>query len=202
MHMRFCLPVVAALTLCACSDNTTETKKAPPPPPQPLTGRQAFQQTYPQAHIWATDCQPLSIRSFNLPDPKSADGKAGAWEILYVSQSRAMQRTFSWSAVESEGNLHKGVYGALEQPWHGPTGQAMPFLVQALKIDTPQALETAIKNSAEFLNKNPNPPQVNFILEYTPRYADPAWRVFWGQSISAADWSVFIDASTGAYLGR
>jgi len=43
---------------------------------------------------------------------------------------------------------------------------------------------------------------VNFLCELTPRYPDPAWRVFWGQSISAAEWSVFIDATTGQYLGH
>jgi hypothetical protein len=158
--------------------------------------------TYPQARIWATDCQPMHIRSLNLPDLKSVDGKAGAWEILYVSASRARQRIYTWSAIEAEGNLHKGVFAGLEDGWHGATGQAQPFLVQALKIDTPDAYKTAVEHSAEYLRKTPNPPQVNFLLEYTPRFPDPAWRVFWGESVASAPWSVFIDATTGDYVGR
>lgn len=201
--MRLCVPLFAALLLASCSESPApETKKAPPPAPEPLTARQAFQQTYPQARTWATDCQPMRMRSLNLPNPKSADGKAGAWEILYVSASRARQRIYTWSAVEAEGNLHQGVFAGLEESWRGATGQAKPFLVQALKIDTPQALQTAVEHSSEYLKKTANPPQVNFMLEYTPRYPDPAWRVFWGESVSAAQWSVFIDASTGQYLGR
>lgn len=201
--MRFCFPLAAALFLAACSENpTAETKKAPEPPPAPVTGRQAFQQTYPQARTWAIDCQPMRIRSLNLPDPKSEGGKAGAWEILYVSPSRARQRIYTWSAIEAEGNLHKGVFAGLEEGWSGPTGQAKPFLVQALKIDTPQALDTALNHSTEYTKKSGEHPQVNFMLEYTPRYPDPAWRVFWGQSVSAAEWSVFVDATTGQYLGR
>ncbi len=201
--MRSWLPLVAALLIAGCSDTPTAgTKKAPAPPPAPLSGRQAFQQTYPQARAWAVDCQPMSIRSINLPDPKSGEGKAGAWEILYVSQSRARQRIYTWSAIEAEGNLHQGVFAGLEQSWRGPTGQARPFLVQAIRIDTPKALETAVAHSAEFLKKTPQPPQVNFMLESTSRFPDPAWRVFWGETVSAAQWSVFIDASTGAYLGN
>lgn len=158
--------------------------------------------TYPQARTWAADCQPMHIRSINLPDPKSEDGKAGAWEILYVSQSLGSQRIYTWSAVEAEGNLHKGVFGGLQDSWRGPTGQAKPFLVQALRIDTPEALKTALEHSTEYKKKPEDRPQLNFLLESTPRFPDPAWRVYWGQSISAAEWSVFVDATTGQYLGR
>jgi hypothetical protein len=195
--------MLAAMFLAACSDTPTTTeKKAPPPPPEPISGRQVFQMTYPQARTWAPDCQPMRIRSMNLPNPKSVDGKAGAWEILWVSQARARQRIYTWSAVEAEGNLHKGVFAGLEEGWRGPTGQEKPFLVAALRIDTPEALTTALTKTAEYKKKPADRPQVNFMLEYTPRYPDPAWRVFWGESVSAAEWNVFVDATTGAYLGH
>lgn len=195
--------MIAALLLTACSETPVATeKKTPLPPPEPITGRQAFQMTYPQARTWAVDCQPLRVRSINLPNPKSSDGKAGAWEILWVSQSRAKQRIYTWSAVEAEGNLHQGVFGGLEESWRGPTGQERPFLVQALRIDTPEALKTAAAHTADYKKKPENRPPVNFLLELTPRFPDPAWRVFWGESVSAAEWSVFIDASLGTYLGR
>jgi hypothetical protein len=201
--MRFCFAVLAAVVLTACSETPVATeKKAPPPPPEAISGRQAFQMTYPQARTWAVDCQPMRIRNLNLPNPKSENGKAGAWEILWVSQARARQRIYTWSAVEAEGNLHKGVFAGLEESWRGPTGQEKPFLVQALRIDTPEALETALSKLADYKKKPEERPQVNFMLEFTPRYPDPAWRVFWGESVSAAEWNVFIDATTGAYLGR
>jgi len=201
--MKLFCAVIAVCLLTACSETPVATEKtAPPPPPEPITGRQAFQMTYPQARTWATDCQPMRVRSINLPNPKSSDGKAGAWEILWVSQSRGKQRIYTWSAVEAEGNLHKGVFAGLEESWRGPTGQERPFLVQALRIDTPDALKTALAHTAEYKKKPEDRPQVNFLLELTPRFPDPAWRVFWGESVSAAEWSVFVDASMGTYLGR
>jgi hypothetical protein len=203
--MKLFLPVLAALMLAGCSSETpVETKaKQPEKPSEPITGRQAFQMTYPQARTWAPDAQPLRIRSLNLPNPKSEGGKAGAWEILYVSPSRARQKPFTWSAIEAEGNLHKGVFAGLEEAWSGPRGQSQPFMVQALKIDTPEALETAISKSADYMKKGgPNKPLPNFMCELTSRFPDPTWRVFWGESVSAAEWSVFIDATTGEYKGR
>ena len=201
--MKICFLALAALWLSACSETpATESKaKAPEPALAPLSGRQAFQQTYPSARAWAADCQPVRVRSINLPEPKSENGKAGAWEILYVSQTRARQRTYTWSAIEAEGNLHKGVFAGLEESWGG-AGRERPFLAAALKIDTPDALQTAISKSAEYMKRPGQRPQVNFMLEYTSRFPDPAWRVFWGESVSAAEWSVFIDAATGQYLGR
>jgi hypothetical protein len=157
--------------------------------------------TYPQARIWSPDCQPIRIRSMNLANPKSEDGKAGAWEIAYVSPSKMRQRSFTWSAIE-EGSLHKGVFPGLEDAWSGPRGQSQPFLVQALKIDTPDALKTAIAHSAEYLKKSGTKPQITFECELLNRFPDPAWRVFWGESISAAEWSVFVDATTGEYKGH
>jgi hypothetical protein len=201
--MKIFASILAALMMVGCSETpTAETRKAPEPPPAPITGRQAFQMTYGPAHGWATDCQPMHVRSINLTSPKSGDGKAGAWEVLYVSEARGRQRIYTWSAIEAEGNLHKGVFAGIEESWHGFSGQDKPFLPAALRIDTPEAFHTAIDKSAEYIKKSKDKPQVNFQLEVTSRFPDPAWRVFWGESISGAEWSVFIDATTGQYLGR
>ena len=201
--MRLFVPVLGALVLLGCSEPAAPPKaKEPEKPSEAITGRQAFQMTYPQARIWAADCQPIRIRSVNLTNPKSQDGRAGAWEIVYVSPSKGRQRSFTWSAIEAEGNLHKGVFGGLEEGWSGPRGQSQPFLVQALKVDTPEALKTAIAHSSEYLKKDGSKPQVSFLCELISRFPDPVWRVFWGESVSAAEWSIFVDASTGEYKGH
>jgi len=200
--MKRLLPVIAGLLVVACSETPTETKKKEPEKPfETITGRQAFQMTYPQARIWAPDCEPIRIRSLNLTEPKSGSGRAGAWEIVWVSQGRGRQRSFTWSAIE-EGNLHKGVFGGLEEAWSGPRGQSQPFLPAALKIDTPEALQTAILKSKDYLNKSGAKPQVTYLCELTSRFPDPVWRVLWGESVSASEWSVFVDASTGEYKGH
>jgi hypothetical protein len=202
--MRFWILPLAALVLAGCSESPAPeaSKKAPEPAAAPITGRQAFQMTYPQARIWAPDCQPMRIRSYNLPNPKSENGKAGAWEILWVSASKGRQRIFTWSAVEAEDNLHKGVFGGLEDNWRGPQGQEKPFEVAALKIDTPDAYQTAVSKSEEYLHKPGAKPPITFLCELTPRFPDPVWRVLWGDSPSAAQWSVFVDATTGRFLGN
>lgn len=195
--MKSCLFIFAALFLSACSDPPAENKaKTPAKPAEPITGRQAFQYTYPSARIWAPDSEPLTIRSVNLDQVKSGEGKAGAWEIVYVSAQLGRARTYTWSAVELE-SLHKGVFPGMEEAWRGPVGQQKPFSAQALKIDTPDALKTATMEASKYLDKPGDKPPVTFLLESTPRFPDPVWRVLWGPSVSAAQYSVTIDATTG-----
>lgn len=197
MRFLFLLPVV--LLVSACSETTTETTaKAPEKPAEPVTGRQAFQSTFPSARMWAADCQPLQVRSLLLDQIKSEGGKAGAWEITYVSAHRAGTRSYTWSAVEAEGNIHKGVFGGPEEPWSG--GQQTPFVPAALKIDTPAALDSATSRATAYFKKPGEKPPVNFMLESSSRFPNPAWRVFWGATPASAEFTVFVDATTGTVL--
>ena len=41
---------------------------------------------------------------------------------------------------------------------------------------------------------------VTFLLEFTKRFPNPAWRVIWGESVGTSDFSIFVDATTGEYL--
>jgi hypothetical protein len=174
--MKIWFPIAAALLLSACSD--TPVPKAPVKPPEPLTGREAFYKTYPQARTWAA-----------------------AWEVTYVSESKAHSRIYTWSAVEAAGNIHQGVFASQEESWR-PGAAEKPFLIQALKIDTPDALQTAVSHSDTYFKNVGTKPHPKFDLEYTARFPDPVWRIYWGDSVSTAEWSVFIDAATGDYKGR
>lgn len=201
--MRICFLLAAALLMAACSETPTQTEsKAPPKPPEPITGRLAFQYTFPSARGWAPDAQPLEIHNLNLEQVKSDEGKAGAWQVTYASMQRRQSRAYTWSAVEVEGSLHKGVFASPEEPWSARGGQQQPFPPAAVKIDTPEALQTAIAGSKDYLSKPGVRPQVTFQLELTPRFPDPTWRVLWGTSASNAEYSVFIDAATGKLLQR
>jgi hypothetical protein len=137
----------------------------------------------------------------NLDQVKSAEGKAGAWEIVYVSAQLSRARTYSWSAIELD-NLHKGVFPGPEESWRGPIGQQRPFPSQSLTIDTPEALKTAMTEAVKYLNKPGDKPPVTFLLESTPRFPDPVWRVLWGASVSAAQYTVTVDATSGAAVAR
>ncbi|HTB10839.1 MAG TPA: hypothetical protein VK752_04675 [Bryobacteraceae bacterium] len=196
--MKIWFPLVAAVLLSACSD--APVAKAPVKPPEPETGRQGFYKTYPQAHTWATDAQPIRVRSIEMKDLQADGGKAAAWEVTYASESKSRSKIYTWSALEAEG-LHQGVFASQEEAWR-PGGPDKPFPIQALKIDTPEALQTAITHSVTYFKNVGTKPHPKFVLEYTARYPNPSWRVYWGESVSTAEWSVFIDAATGDYQGR
>jgi hypothetical protein len=197
--LRWLSPLVLFLSACSDAPKTAEVKP-PAKPPEALTGRQAFQQMYPQARGWAPDAQPLQIRSLNLAQLKAGQGKAGVWQVIFVSPSLGKAKTYTWSAVEAEGNLHEGVFGGLQEDYT-PRGDSSPFQIAAIKVDSDEAYATAAKQSAEYIKKNPNKPVI-FLMELGKRFPDVTWRVIWGDSVGTSDYSVFVDGSTGKYLER
>lgn len=194
-------PLILFLFLTACSDAPkTAEQKEPAKALEALTGRQAFQQMYPQARGWAPDAQPLQISSLNLAEVKAGKGKAGVWQVIFVSPARAKAKTYTWSAVEAEGNLHQGVYGGTEETYT-PRGDSTPFEIAAIKVDSDEAYATAAKESAAYIQKNPDKPVI-FLMELGRRFPDVTWRVIWGASVGTSDYSVFVDGSTGKFLER
>ena len=188
------------LSLAGCSTETpAPQKKAEEKPAEPVTGRQALQQMYIAARGWAADIQPIRVSSILLPEVKAVPGKAAAWQALFVSASQSKARTYTYSVVESEGNLHQGVFAGLDQSWSGSAGGVKPFLMAAIKVDSDQAYQTALKKGAEYDKKNPGKPIV-FLLEANNKFPDVSWRVIWGESPGTSSFSIFVDASTGEYL--
>jgi len=197
---RTWLLVPALILSIACSEAPKEAaKKEPPKPPEPVTGQKAFHQMYIMARQWAPDIQGLQCMSINLPEVKSVDGKYGAWQCSFVSPSRSKLKTFTYSVIEAGGNLHKGVFALQEESFSGTRGQAKPWNTQALRIDSDEAYQTAVKKSADYIKKNPTMP-VSFLLETTPRFPNTVWRVIWGESVNTSNYSIFVDASTGEYV--
>lgn len=196
----FGLVVTSCLVGCS-EDPKPAAKKEAVPPPAPLTGRQAFQYMFGSARLWAADAQPLTVRSANLSDVKSEPGKAGAWEVIFASEAMARARTYTWSALEAEG-FHVGVYPGQQQAWS--PGAQVAFSPALIRIDTPEALETATKSAAEYLAKPGKKPPVNFLLsqERASRFPNPVWRVMWGSSVSSAEFTVSVDANTGKELAH
>ena len=188
------------LAACAEQTGTKPAKEAVPgPPPQPVTARFAFQRMSIQARMWASDAQLLRISSANLKEVPSVDGKYPAWHANFVSAQLKKARSFSYSVADSPGNVHAGVLRGREESWLGPTGQAQPFPLQMLKVDSDEAYATAVKESKDYLKKHPEM-SIHFLLEYTPRFPLPAWRVFWGETLGSSQYAVFVDCTSGKYL--
>ena len=148
------------------------------------------------------DLQPLRLNSINLPEVKKVPGKAAAWQGIFVSAQRQGSRPYTYSVIEAPGNLHKGVFAGNEGGWRGPSGSVKPFPVQALKIDSDAAYETAVKKgkkAAEYIKAHPDM-NIMFLLEQNNKFPDLTWRVIWGESVGTSNYSVFVDATTGEYL--
>jgi len=182
------------LILTGCSSEPE--KKEPPKPVEPVTGLTAIFRMYQVARTWASDIQVLKMNSIHLLEVPSVPGEAGAWEATFTSASKGRAKTYTYSVIESTGNLHQGVFAGQEEALGA---EAQPFLIAAVKVDTDAAYKTALGKAAEYDKKNPHL-TISMLLERNKRYPNPAWRIIWGESAGTAGLSVYIDASTGEFL--
>jgi hypothetical protein len=201
-HLLTVLSIAMLFSACSQTPEKAAESKAPEPPPEPVTGKAVFYQMYAAARAWAPDLQPLRMTSLNLAQVKAVPGKAAAWQVTFVSPQRHAAKSYTYSVIEAEGNLHKGVFAGLEEGWSGPRGVAKPFDIQALKIDSDAAYETAMKKGKKAEEYSKAHPELNisFLLEQTSKFPDLTWRVIWGESVGTSNYSVFVDATTGEYL--
>jgi hypothetical protein len=194
MTRRKLIALAPVLLLPACSSS-------PPPkveaekPAEPLTGLHALYQMYTSARAWAQDLQILRYSSINIPEVQHQPGKAAAWQVVFVSEALAKSRTYTFSVYEASATLHRGIFPEASQSW---SGNGKPFLIGALKVDTDQAWETALKHGADYNSKNPKVP-ISWTLGMD-RGVNPVWRVIWGQSAGESSFSVLVDASTGDFI--
>jgi hypothetical protein len=191
--------LLAAMAACSTSEDVAE-KKEEAKPLEPRTGREAFQSMYVSARGWQHDATPVQLKSIPLTAVKADPGKSGAWQAIFVSPAAGRARTYTWCAIEMEGNLHKGVFAGPDESWSGPGGGTQPFAAIALKVDTDDALKTAVEKS-DYAKQHSNAPMI-FLLEQNRRYPDLSWRILWGDSIATSDYSVFVDATTGDLLAK
>jgi hypothetical protein len=199
---------VASLFVASCGnvfDSATPSEikarenkaKGVKPPPEPVSGQSAFFRMYAQAKTWAPNVQGLRCEPVRLPQIPDKDGKFPAWRCSFVSQEAKVMKTFSYSAIQAEG-LYEGVFAGHDESYAGPRGRNLPFPILALKIDTDAAIKTAMEKSKDYMKKNPGA-LITPVLEKTKEDPNPVWRVYWGNTIAQSNYSVVVDASTGAY---
>ena len=201
--LRSLAVAVSLLCLTACGTDAPKpaAKAKVEEKPEPITGRSAFFKMYPSARQWAADCKAIQLTSIQMTGVDAEPGKAAAWRAIFTSESKARMKTFLWSAVDAEGGFRKGTWGGTEESFRGRIGQAVPFYAQALQHDSDEAYKQAITKEDAYLKKG-NKDQINFLLEFTPRYPNAAWRVLWGETVGTANYSVFVDATTGQFLEK
>jgi hypothetical protein len=205
MLKSFVFPLTIFLAiLTSCSDSqTTTTANKQPEKVEPVTGKTAVFKMYQLARTWAPDSQVLKMHSMHLSEIKDGPpGTAPAWQAIFVSATKGQSRSYTFSIVEAEGNLHLGAFGGPEEGWSGSNDMGSPFLMAAIKVDTDAAYKAALKSpshATEYNTKNPGKP-ITIMLERTAKHPNPAWRIIWGESAGTSDFSVLIDAFTGEYL--
>jgi hypothetical protein len=202
---KLSIAILAAL-LTACSETpTAPVAKKEPEKLEPVSGQTALFKMYQMARSWGgLETQILKMQSMRLPDIKDVPpGLAPAWQATLVSAAKGASRDYTFSIVEGEGNLHKGAFAGPESGWTGSRGVNSPFLMAAVKVDSDAAYKTAMETpqskAADYDKKNPGKP-ITILLEKTNKHPNPAWRIVWGESVGTSNFSVLIDASTGAYL--
>src|ERR1041385_7024998 len=129
------LPLAAAaacllmFTSCSETPQKTEQKAAEPAkPPEPVAGKYALYQMYTAARgALGADIEPVQMKSVRLADVKAEPGKSGAWQVTFVSARARKARSYTYSIVESEGNLHKGVFAGQDEGWSGGGRGPKPF---------------------------------------------------------------------------
>lgn len=177
-------------------------KKEPEKAAEPASGQSALFKMYQVARAsWSGDAQVLKLNSIQVPEVPAAAGKAGAWQATFTSGTLAKTRTYTYSVVEQEGNLHKGVFSTGEEAWSGRQGMNTSFDIRSVSIDSDAAYKTADEKAGDYDKKNPGMP-ISFQLEKIDKFTTPVWRVVWGESVGTSSFSIYVDASLGKFLEK
>ena len=194
---------LSSLLWVSCSEPPKPVaQKEPEKPAEPASGQSALYKMYQVARAaWSADAQVLKLNSIHLPDVPAEAGKAGAWQATFTSANLGKTRTYTYSVEEQEGDLHKGVFSLGEEPWSGRQGVNTAFDIRAVSIDSVAAYKTADEKAADYDKQHPGMP-ISFLLEKTDQFPNPAWRVIWGESTGTSSFSIYVDASTGAFVEK
>jgi hypothetical protein len=204
-HKLLILSATVLLALCTgCSSEAPKeaaTKKEVKPV-APVSGQTASFEMYKVARLWAGDAAVLKLENLDIPEAKPLPGKYGAWKATFASFQKRLKKEYMYSVAESSAGAHKGVFPGPEVPYV-PIGAIRIFNFADVRTDTPEALENALKQKdvAAFAAKHPELP-VQFILEWSMVTPRPAWRVYWGGTVSTSEASVYIDAGDGKFLKK
>jgi hypothetical protein len=194
---------LASLLAVGCSESPQPVaKKEPEKPPEAISGQSALYKMYQVARAsWSGDAQVLKLNSIRVADVPGEPGKAGAWQATFASTSQGKTKTYTYSVVEQEGNLHKGVFSLGEEPWSGRSGVNTAFDIRAVAVDSGAAYKTADEHAADYDKQHPGMP-ISFQLEMTNQFSMPVWRVIWGESVGTSSFSIYVNATQDKFLEK
>jgi len=168
--------------------------------PELLTGRSGFQKVYVAARGWNLDARPYRIESITTSDGNGRDGKWAAWRAGFASAAQRVARTYTWSGSSADGAPSRGVSFGIEDSYSPTNASMQTWDVQFLKIDSDQALATALKHGGDkILEKAPDTP-VSYVCDFNRNTNKLVWHVIFGPNRENAKLTVSVDGSTGEFI--
>jgi len=190
---RLAAALFALALLTACSSEPSKPAESEKPKaPEPLTGRVAFQKCMVAARGWARDAQPFRLESQLIGDSRGHEGKSLAWRAGFASSLQHSTRPYTWA----NGEVSFGV----EDSYSPTNTSTMVFDLAFLKIDSNQALETAMKHGGDkVLEKAPDTP-VLYVADWNRQTNELIWHVIFGSDRGSAKLVISVNASTGEFV--
>ena len=190
----FLIASLASLALLTGCGGAPQAEKKAEPLPEPVGGRTALYRMFTMARgQWSKDALVVRLTSMPVAGPTTPPpGFSYAWEAVFAVNGSA--RSYTYSEIEQLPDLHKGAFAGPSEALSGK-----PFYIDGAKIDSDEAYKKAVAKDAKEAAKNQGKP-LTILLEMSPKYGEPVWRVVWGESLSTATFSVFVGASTGQVL--
>jgi hypothetical protein len=193
--------LLALLTACS-SDSNKPMEEAKPEVkgPELLTARSAFQKQYVAARGWNQDARPYRIDSLVTSDGNGHDGKWAVWRGGFASATQRSAKTYIWSGSAATGAPSRGINPGIEDSYSPTNASMQTWDIQFLKIDSDQAVATAMKHGGDkVLEKAPDTP-VTYVCDWNHNTNQLIWHVIFGASREGSKLTVSVDASTGEFI--
>jgi hypothetical protein len=201
MGIAAILIVLALLAACS-SDSNKPTEEAKPEVkgPELLTARSGFQKLYIAARGWNPDARPYRIESVVTSDGNGRDGKWAVWRGGFASATQRSAKGYTWSGSAAEGAPARGINPGNEDSYSPTNASMQTWDIQFLKIDSDQALATAMKHGGDkVLEKAPDTP-VTYVCDWNHNTNQLIWHVIFGAGREGSKLTVSVDASTGEFI--
>jgi hypothetical protein len=201
MGIAATLILLAWLTACSSDANKpAEEAKPEVKGPELLTARSAFQKLYIAARGWNQDARPYRIDSAVTSDGNGHDGKWAVWRGGFASPTQRSAKGYTWSGSAAEGAPARGINPGNEDSYSPTNASMQTWDIQFLKIDSDQAVATAMKHGGDkVLEKAPDTP-VTYVCDWNHNTNQLIWHVIFGAGRESSKLTVSVDASTGEFI--
>jgi hypothetical protein len=133
-------------------------------------------------------------------DGNGHDGKWAVWRGGFASATQRSAKTYLWSGSAAQGAPSRGINPGIEDSYSSTNASMQTWDIQFLKIDSDQAVATAMKHGGDkVLEKAPDTP-VTYVCDWNHNTNQLIWHVIFGANREGSKLTVSVDASTGEFI--